>query len=196
MVLFANKIKFLIKNRGGFTALFCALFFISCNKSATLENVRDNNTVQENFSQIENTVFVFFSPECPMSLEYIPLLNKIKQNFISKIECKAIVSGNYYSKELIKSVADSLGFEWSLYLDIKYSVAQNYKAIVTPEVVVVDKKGIVLYQGAIDDKLTELGRKKNAATEFYLLNALESLVEGKKPKVQKTVAAGCLIESN
>ena len=62
------------------------------------------------------------------------------------------------------------------------------------EAVVIDPKGVVLYQGRIDNRYFGLGVRWGSVTEFYLRDALDATLGGKRPTVAQTEAVGCLIE--
>jgi hypothetical protein len=79
-------------------------------------------------------------------------------------------------------------------LDPQHRLVQRLKATVTPEAVVVGKKGELLYRGRIDDGYVALGKKRAAVTEHDLDAALEAIAAGKPVKKTETKAVGCLIQ--
>jgi hypothetical protein len=70
----------------------------------------------------------------------------------------------------------------------------KFGVTITPEVVVADASGQVLYQGAIDNWFYELGRYRQFITEHYLTDALDAIAAGKPVPVTRTEAVGCLIQ--
>jgi hypothetical protein len=68
------------------------------------------------------------------------------------------------------------------------------KATITPEAVVIDKSGNVLYQGKIDDWIIALGKKRKSATTFYLDDALTAVKNNKVVKLKNVAAVGCIIQ--
>jgi hypothetical protein len=78
-------------------------------------------------------------------------------------------------------------------LDAKGVVGRDYGAKTTPHMFVIDPKGILLYNGAIDDRpSTKLGDVKGAKN--YLVAALESAMAGKKVEVTATQPYGCSVK--
>ena len=73
--------------------------------------------------------------------------------------------------------------------DAEHVVADLYQAITTPHVFVVDRDGILRYQGAVDD----VKFRQPKATRFFLEEAVESLLEGRAPALAETSAYGCAI---
>ncbi len=73
--------------------------------------------------------------------------------------------------------------------DAEQRVADLYQAITTPHVFLIDREGILRYQGAVDNVTF---RHKNAA-RFYLEEAVEALLEDRQPEITETPAYGCTI---
>lgn len=75
-------------------------------------------------------------------------------------------------------------------LDPSGTIGHLYGAKTTPHMFVIDKDGILVYQGAIDDNNSH----KISAVEGahnYVIAALESLKNGTEIKVQETQPYGC-----
>ena len=66
-------------------------------------------------------------------------------------------------------------------------------ATVTPEAVVLDAGGKTVYQGRIDDRYAQLGKKRPEPKVLDLEAALAEFVSGKPVTVAKTNAVGCRI---
>ncbi len=66
-------------------------------------------------------------------------------------------------------------------------------ATITPEAVVVDPHGRVLYRGRIDDRYVSLGLERPVATRRDLDEALTDITAGKAPRQATTLAVGCFI---
>ena len=78
--------------------------------------------------------------------------------------------------------------------DHNYSLVNDLKASITPEVYLIDENNKVQYQGLIDNWLGELGRKRQFISQYYLKDAIESLINGEEVRIKKTKAIGCFIE--
>ncbi len=48
--------------------------------------------------------------------------------------------------------------------------------------------------GRIDNRMEDITRRRNQATVFDLRDALDAVVRGQVPKVQRTRAVGCSID--
>lgn len=81
----------------------------------------------------------------------------------------------------------------SILLDPSGNVGQMYGAKTTPHMYVLDQKGILIYQGAIDDspgwEVEEIKTAKN-----HVDDVLGKLINGEKVKPASTQAYGCAVK--
>lgn len=78
-------------------------------------------------------------------------------------------------------------------LDPKGKVGKAYGAKTTPHMFVIDPKGIVVYNGAIDDK-PSTKREDIATARNYLVAALDASMSGKKIETAATQPYGCSVK--
>ena len=69
------------------------------------------------------------------------------------------------------------------------NLADLYGAQTTPHVYVIDRGGILAYQGAWND----ISLRKKAASEVYAAMAVEALMAGRQPPVTQTAPYGCVL---
>lgn len=77
-------------------------------------------------------------------------------------------------------------------MDEDRTVGHVYDAKTTPHMYVIDKEGILRYQGAIDDDRSTSGGKK--ATVNYVAQALDALIAGKEVTTATTKSYGCSVK--
>jgi thioredoxin-related protein len=75
-------------------------------------------------------------------------------------------------------------------LDPTGEVGKLYEAKTTPHMYVIDQKGLLVYQGAIDDK-ADADPGSVSSARNYVSEALDSLLVGQAIKVAQTKAYGC-----
>lgn len=138
-------------------------------------------------------LFVMLSPECPLCKNYSLVLNKLHRKYGKEVQLLGIVPGNTYSGGTLQQFAREYGIGFPLLIDAEMKLAQYVKATVTPEVILADRAGIIVYRGAIDDWMLELGKKKPAPQQHYLHDAINQYLSGQPVAVRTTVAKGCLI---
>ena len=130
----------------------------------------------------------FWSCECPHSERTDRSTMACLVQWDGEVELLSIAPNRNESVQCIKEAGYARRLPRVL-LDVGHIVADLYGAITTPHVFLVDRDGILRYQGAVDDvKL----RQRNP-THFFLEEAVESLLEGHLPKLAETLAYGCAI---
>jgi len=78
-------------------------------------------------------------------------------------------------------------------LDSDGKVGKIYNARTTPQIAIIDPKGIVIYNGAIDDKPSPDPETLNGATN-YALQALKEAMAGKSVSVPTSRPYGCSVK--
>jgi peroxiredoxin len=78
-------------------------------------------------------------------------------------------------------------------LDESGDVGRAYGAKTTPQLALIDKDGVLRYQGAIDDRPSTNHASVNGATN-YLIAALQSLEAGEPVTVKETKPYGCSVK--
>lgn len=163
------------------------MFFIA----GSLHFLSSQNTPKSKKGQ----VYFFLSPECPLCISYVPILNSLydwnKQN---EITCTAIVSGIGFDKKTIENYCSNYNLKLPLKVDSAYRISKRYHASVTPEVVFTDENDKLLYKGKIDNWVVAPGKKRARATEFYLKDAITHYLNNDSIIIKSTPAIGCFIE--
>ncbi|MEI8133602.1 MAG: thioredoxin family protein [bacterium] len=93
------------------------------------------------------------------------------------------------SKEYLKTWHSKATFNL---MDEERTVGHLYDAKTTPHFFVIDAKGILRYQGAIDDDRSTDGGKH--ATTNYVLKALDALLAGQEVETTSTKPYGCSVK--
>jgi len=73
--------------------------------------------------------------------------------------------------------------------DSSGEIGKAYGLKTTPHMIVIDKNGVVAYNGAIDDKPSTDDDPRKARN--YVREAIDQLLAGQKPKVTSTKPYGC-----
>lgn len=139
------------------------------------------------------SLFVFLSPECPLSQNYLPLLNELFQKYSGQVYFYGIIPGKAYSATEVSEFASKYGVEFPLLIDSAKSLTNYLRAAITPEIIYLDSESRLVYKGAIDDLLTALGKRKLKARNEYLKNAITQSLGNATVAVKRTKAVGCKI---
>jgi len=139
-------------------------------------------------------LFVFLSPECPLCKNYTTVLNKISQDFsLDSFVIIGIVSGRSYSPEDVNSFKKEFLVDFQLFIDPAKKLTNYLEATITPEVVLMSEKGKLIYRGAIDDWVTDLGKNKIRPEKEYLRLAVTQYINHQPISIKKTKPKGCYI---
>jgi thioredoxin-related protein len=93
------------------------------------------------------------------------------------------------SFEEMQAYAKEQGYKWYYALDGKNVLADAFGASRTPECYLFDKKGVLVYHGAIDDSPGDQTQVKR----HHLQSAIDEMTAGKEVTVKETRSVGCSI---
>ena len=140
-------------------------------------------------------VLLFVSTDCPVSNAYAPELQRICATYASRgIACSLVYEDPNVTVSDVRKHLDEYRYRAvGAAIDTDGSLAATVRATVTPQAVVVDRRGTVRYSGRIDNLYEALGRPRRVVTAHDLENALNAIADGKTPEVSRTEAVGCYI---
>ena len=139
----------------------------------------------------QGAVFVFLSPDCPLSQNYSPTLNQLRSQFQPNgIEFYAVFPG----KPVVDDFIAIYKIAFPVLMDSDFRLADFFGATKTPEAFVLDPQGNFIYKGAIDNRAPELGQQRTVITEHYLVDARNSIVQHQALRLKQTPSVGCFIE--
>jgi thiol-disulfide isomerase/thioredoxin len=146
-------------------------------------------------NETKAVVLVFISTDCPIANAYLPYLQRLEAEYRSRgIEMFLVHSSSDVDEISAKAHAEEFGISLPIVLDANQVIARRVGAKVTPEAIVIPHdSGKPAYRGAIDNLYAEYGKKRRAATEHYLANALNDLLARKTVSVPQTKPVGCFI---
>ena len=98
------------------------------------------------------------------------------------------------SVEKWKQTNNAYGAEpTAVLLDPEGKVGRLYKAKTTPHMYIVDKNGVIRYEGAIDDKRSA-NPEHVKTSKNYVSMALDAMLAGKEISVKKSKPYGCSVK--
>ncbi len=138
----------------------------------------------------------FMHTTCPISQKYTLTINGIVKKFQNQPVQFELIFLDITKASQLKKVKDFVQ-EYQIqvpYITLKNTdYAQQMGVKVTPEVLVTYNNQIQ-YQGAIDDWFIDWGKNKKQPEQFYLINAINSMLSNQNVWIKRTNAIGCLIE--
>lgn len=138
-------------------------------------------------------VVVFLGTECPLATLYAPRLTQLSERFAAQgVAFVGINSNQQDSLSEMAAYAKTHALNFPLLKDVGNVVADQFGAVRTPEVFLLDKSRVVRYWGRIDDQYV-VGRQRTKATREDLSAALTEVLAGKEVIQSVTEAPGCRI---
>ena len=164
-----------------------------------LKNVDNNMVSLANYLDAKGFIVIFTCNTCPFSVAYedriIALDKKYKEKGYPVIAINPnnpeVQKGDAFSDMQVR--AKEKGFTFPYLFDDGQKIYPQYGATRTPHVFILNKENnslIVEYIGAIDNN----SQDESEVTEKYVENAVNHLLNGKKPIVTTTKAIGCTIK--
>jgi len=140
-------------------------------------------------SQFKGKILVieFIATQCPYSLQQDAVIRQVCADYKSKgIAFLGINSNKQESAEEVVAHQKEKKLGFPVVKDWNNVVADLFKATHTPHIFVIDAKGVLRYDGAIEP---QRGEKTP-----YLRNALDDLLAGKEVRLKNTEQWGCTIK--
>jgi peroxiredoxin len=134
------------------------------------------------------TILNFWSAECPWVERSDRELNSQLPMWGEAVVMLSVASNINESTELLRRVFQERKLPLLLH-DQHQLVADLYGAQTTPHVFVIDRLGILRYQGGYND----LTFRKRVPSRHYLKDAIEALLAGRLPEPEQTPPYGCSI---
>jgi len=159
-----------------------------------LSSISLKNTTgkKENLPGGELTVIVMLSPECPLCRNYISVINQLKLNN-KQIQFYGIFPGSSYAVKEIADFQKDYKVAFKLFIDPQKVLTKYLNATTTPECILLNKMGNIVYRGQIDNWAVSLGSQRKLITEKYLANAIDELLSNKNIAIKQTTPIGCMI---
>jgi peroxiredoxin len=191
----------------------CALFAVTTGlgfaqievgKPAANFSLPDTNGKTHSLADLKGkyVVLEWYQPDCPFVRKHYRSGNM--QSLQKEYAEKGVVwlsinssapgeQGNYPADKLNELAAKDGAARTALLLDPSGDVGRLYGAKTTPDMYIIDPKGILIYKGAIDNKRsTDLDDVKIATN--YVKSALDAALAGKPVSPTSTQPYGCSVK--
>ena len=148
----------------------------------TLSQYREQKTV----------LLVSVQSRCPITWKYIGRIGKLFQDYHQKdVAFLAIRSSLTDSEDRIRRYAEDKNLDMPLLYDEENRVADYFGTQGTPYFYVIDKQGVLRYEGICDNNQVpkRVDLKPETVTSHYVRDAIEAVLAG-KPVKTKSVPAG------
>lgn len=138
---------------------------------------------------------VFLLPDCPACQSYSKTLNNLYHDYQkSGLELIGVFPGKFATAAEAKVFRETYQVHFPLYMDHNQGTVRKTGATVAPEVFLYRSDGRLVYSGRIDDWMISVGKKRLKIKHHDLREAVNAVIQGRTPAVQRTTPVGCLIE--
>jgi peroxiredoxin len=177
---------------------------VQVGKEAPDFGLTDTNGKTHHLSDYKGkyVVLEWYQPDCPFVRKHYNSGNMqaLQKEYVAKgvvwlsIDSSAAgQEGNHPSAELNQIAAKTGAARTALLLDADGKVGHLYGAKTTPDMYIINPQGVLVYQGAIDDKpSTDLADVKTAKN--YVKSALNAVLEGQTVALTSTRPYGCSVK--
>ncbi len=149
------------------------------------------------FADRQIVVVAFLGTDCPLVQQYTPRLMKLAERFDTKqVAFIGINSNRQDSITEMQEFAESHGLTFPLLKDQGNLVADQFKAVRTPEIFVLDRERCVRYWGRVDDEFgvkQGVGYQRLVEVRADLEVAIQELLDGRSVSQPVAGSYGCHI---
>jgi hypothetical protein len=143
---------------------------------------------------VKAVVLVFTSIECPISNRYAPDIRRLYEKFAPDgVRFWLIFANPGDPPAAIRDHVKAFGYPMGVLYDPRQDLVRLTRVTVTPEAVVFDRQGAMIYRGRIDDRYVDLGLDRQTPARRDLEEALTATLAGRAVANPITQAVGCFL---
>lgn len=140
------------------------------------------------------TVYVAISEECPVCKNITQDLWAISERYSERVNLVLLFPFRISNYKTIHEFKVKYNLQkWKAVLDEDQSKSKSLGILITPEALIMDKNGVVLYNGRVNDLYSKPGKKNHNARLNDLSDAIEASLIGTNIKKPWPKAVGCYI---
>ena len=146
------------------------------------------------FSQNKYSVYVFVAEKCPISIYMAKPLQEAFQKHGNEVDFYTVFPMKNSTEATAQQFLEKYKLtDFKIKLDNYQGFARKLEATITPEVVVLDETGNVVFRGRISDAYKAPGKMKHGVRKNELVTVLDKLTNGEKVARPWAHAVGCYI---
>jgi hypothetical protein len=133
------------------------------------------------------TIYVFLQADCPCVYSHKDSFGSLLRNYSDKVNFQLIFVGKDDDASKIEELLKQLDWKVPFKKDKGLKLVKQYQPKVSTDCVVLDKNHRVLYRGAIDDAVKNMGMIRS----FYLKRVLDAVLLEKPVPYSNVPGTGC-----
>lgn len=139
-------------------------------------------------------VYVFLAEECPISIYMSNPLASIQKEFTGQVKFYAVFPNLKSNWQSAKNFLENQKLEdFEPIIDRDHTLTARFGAEVTPEAVILNKEGEVVYRGRINDAYERPGKMRHIVRHNDLQIAIQRTVSSQQISTPWPKAIGCFI---
>ena len=141
-------------------------------------------------------VLFFVSRDCPMSNGYAPEIQRLCADYAAKgVQCLLVYEDEGVDAAGVRAHLAEYRYDRAMpaAIDADGTVAAHARATITPQAVLVDRRGSIRYRGRIDNRYASFAKPRQLVTEHDLRDALDAVLADRPVARADTEAIGCAI---
>lgn len=143
---------------------------------------------------IAATVLIFTTTDCPIANRYAPEIRRLADVYESRgVRFALVFPVRGDTSEIIRAHLQKFGYALTAVRDTSQELVRLTGAEVTPEAVLTDARGRLVYRGRIDDRYVDFGLDRREPTSRDLERAIQDLLAGRPVAIPRTQAVGCML---
>lgn len=137
-------------------------------------------------------VYVFLQADCPCIFSHKDSFGKLLRQYSSEVNFQLVFEGKNDSSAEMEKLLEQLDWKVAYMKDEKRRLCKLYKPKVSTDCVVFDTQGRVLYRGAIDDGVRNMGM----INTFYLREVIKAFFLQNPMPYSYMPGIGCSLTEN
>ena len=140
------------------------------------------------------SVLFFITHDCPVANKLAPEIQRIINGYRAKAQFTLVyVDPDMTTTEITTHQKDYNYIKINTIHDVQHKLVQATGAKVTPEVVVAESNGHIVYRGRINNFYEDFGKPRRVITQHDLRDVLDALLAGKPVPKPGGKCIGCFI---
>jgi len=175
-------------------SLLIGLFLLSSAPPFQLRDTQGGTHTAAEWAGRKAVLLYFVTVDCPVGNSYVPEMNRLREAYAPKgVAFYAVQADPSVAEAEVVRYARDYRYSFPLLLDPAQALVRHVNATVTPQVAVVSADGKVLYLGPVDNRVEDFGKQRPQATESYVRQVLDAVLEGMPVRAAGHKAIGCAI---
>ncbi|MGZ3864265.1 MAG: hypothetical protein ACXVPN_04325 [Bacteroidia bacterium] len=135
------------------------------------------------------TIYVFLQADCPCVYSHKDSFGSLLKKYSDKVNFQMVFVGKNDTKTKMTELLKQLDWKVSFARDEHLKLTNLYRPKVSTDCIVLDKNHFVIYRGAIDDAVKNMGMVKN----FYLKEVIDAALLHKPVPYTNVAGTGCTL---